>query len=314
MAHAEKSRYYRALKNAGVEFDKHYRMYTTAELKEAYGVLAEQKGWPAELDAPPSETDLPKPQAAPTLPPHPPAAPVADPGTAKLQKQIAELTNTVALLAQRTEMQGDRRRPTEPEPIIQQGAPDLIMQRGAPEPIMKESAPEQHRSPTTQGLDPDEHAGITLNTHVYEPVEVDAAGNKWFQKEVRKPGYAKPRGRRVLREAEYESKKQKVQDGRYTESFEVAGEPTGRESEVKITLPSYQTGIYQAPNMPFKIHTYNGVRGFDLRDVQRYYGGSDLVPDTIKRCYVSTDLCFDITTTIRAIENEYRERVLKKGA
>jgi hypothetical protein len=66
--------------------------------------------------------------------------------------------------------------------------------------------------------------------------------------------------------------------------------------------------------MPFKIHVYQGNRGFDWDDVIAYYGSVDLVPDTIKRTYVSSDLCWDMSTTIRAINDEYRERVLKQGA
>ena len=82
-------------------------------------------------------------------------------------------------------------------------------------------------------------------------------------------------------------------------------------NEVKITLPSYQVGVFLDPRFPFKIHTYNGAQGFDLFDIQKYYGGSDLVPSEIKRVYVSNDLCYDIRTTIRAIQNEAREIQLK---
>ena len=44
----------------------------------------------------------------------------------------------------------------------------------------------------------------------------------------------------------------------------------GDADEIKVTLPSYQTGIFRAPNMPFKIHSYQGTRGFDLEEVQKY--------------------------------------------
>src|SRR5690349_24595823 len=51
MSQSEKAQYYSALKNEGIEFDKHYRDYTTEELKNAYGHL---KGDPDAV--PPSDT------------------------------------------------------------------------------------------------------------------------------------------------------------------------------------------------------------------------------------------------------------------
>lgn len=162
-------------------------------------------------------------------------------------------------------------------------------------------------------LDPNQHAGVTLNTHAeHEVIEVDQYGNKWLQKEVAKPAFPKPRGRRILRYDDPGVRTEQVKVGEYIETFEVADDSrTPVPSEVKITLPSFQTGIYLSPEFPWRIHTYQGARGFNLFDVQEYYGGSDLVPDTIKRCYVSNDLCYDISSTIRAVENEFRERVLK---
>lgn len=159
----------------------------------------------------------------------------------------------------------------------------------------------------------EEHAGLTQNvrggSHV---IKIDPDGTRWFQMEVQKPSYPKPRGRRVLRFTDSGVQKETIKVGEYTETFEIPGDPANAKiNEVKVTLPSYQTGIFLSPNMPFKIHTYRGVRGFDLFDVQNYYGGPDLVPSTIKRCYISNDLCYDIQTTVRAIENEYRERVLQ---
>jgi len=99
-------------------------------------------------------------------------------------------------------------------------------------------------------------------------------------------------------------------NGRYIETFEVAGSEQ-RSGEVKITMPSYQVGVFLDPRFPFKIHTYNGLRGFDLFDVQKFYGGGDLVPPSIKRVYIANDLCYDIRTTIRAVEEEYRQSQLK---
>ena len=83
--------------------------------------------------------------------------------------------------------------------------------------------------------------------------------------------------------------------------------------QVKITLPSYQVGVYrETPASPFKIHVYNGDRGYDLFDVEAFYGGPDTVPADVKRKYVSNVLCYDIRTVNRAIEAEYRERVLPR--
>ena len=159
----------------------------------------------------------------------------------------------------------------------------------------------------------EEHAGLTQNVRGgSQVIKIDPDGTRWFQMEVQKPSYPKPRGRRVLRFTDSGVQKETIKVGEYTETFEIPGDPANAKiNEVKVTLPSYQTGIFLSPNMPFKIHTYRGVRGFDLFDVQNYYGGPDLVPSTIKRCYISNDLCYDIQTTVRAIENEYRERVLQ---
>lgn len=267
MAHGEKSAYYQALKREGYAFDRHYREYTTDELREAWVQLAREKGLPEELD-------LPAPKDAP---------PPREDELAEVREQMAGLAEVVhklaALVTSQPAAAAETRRtePAEPKP-----------------------------------LDPSEHAGIQLNSvQKDEVIEIDQYGNKWYQKEVRKPSYPKPRGRRVLRYEDPGVRTDQVKVGEYTEGFEVAGDPkNARPAEIKITLPSYQTGIYKAPNLPFKIHTYQGVRGFDLYDVQNYYGGADLVPSTIKKRYVATDLCYDITSTIRTIENEYRERVL----
>lgn len=156
--------------------------------------------------------------------------------------------------------------------------------------------------------DPEEMPGQRLNTQPEdEPIRVDEQGRVWYQEEVRKPAYPKPRGRRVLKYLERGVQKETVQNGEYIETFEVAGQGVGAPAEVKITLPSYQVGIYKDPRFPFKIHTYNGRDGFDLFEVQAYYGGAELVPDGVKRVYVENDLCYDVRTVIRAIQNEYRQ-------
>ena len=162
---------------------------------------------------------------------------------------------------------------------------------------------------------PDTVAGLRTNTHsLDEPLRVDENGILWFQDEVRKPAFPKPRGRRVLKYDDPGVKTVKVKSGQFTESFEMPGDGVGRPSEARITMPSYQVGIYKDPRLPFKIAVYNDQRGFDLFEVQKYYGGRDLVPSDIKRVYIENVLCYDIRTVVRAIETEYRERVLKRGA
>ena len=156
--------------------------------------------------------------------------------------------------------------------------------------------------------DPNEMPGQRLNTKAEdEPIRVDEQGRIWYQEEVRKPAYPKPRGRRVLKYLETGVETKSVQSGDYVETFEVAGSGPGKPAEVKITLPSYQVGIYKDPRFPFRIHCYNGREGFNLFEVQRYYGGAELVPEECKRVYIENDLCYDVRTVIRAIQNEHRQ-------
>ena len=191
-------------------------------------------------------------------------------------------------------------------------APQPQAQAQQPPPSMADLAdaavPPVPQAPVAE-RDPNEMAGQRLNTKdELEPIRTDPeTGFIWFQEEVLKPGFAKPRGRRVLRTQDSAAKKVTVQSGEYTETFEVAGDGPRQATEVKITLPSYQTGIYLDPRYPFKIHTYNGVKGFDFFEVGNYYGGIDLVPPGIKRMYVENVLCWDIRTTILAINQEYRQ-------
>lgn len=171
------------------------------------------------------------------------------------------------------------------------------------------------QAPPVAHADPNELAGVRQNTNreTLEPIRTDPeTGNVWFQEEVRKPAFPKPRGRRVLKYRDPGVVVQEVKDGKYTESFEVAGDMSqAREAEVKITLPSFQVGIYQDPRFPFKTVCYNGNEGFDFDDVQRYYGGAELVPEGVKRKYVENVLCYDMRTVIRAIEAEYRQLQLR---
>lgn len=162
-------------------------------------------------------------------------------------------------------------------------------------------------APVVAAADPDELPGQRLNTQGGAPIRIDESGREWYQEEVKKPSYPRPRGRRVLRYQESGVEQVTVQNGEYTETFEVAGSGPGQAAEVKITLPSYQVGIYKDPRFPFKVHTYNGMEGFDLFEVEEFYGGAELVPATVKRIYVENHLCYDIRSVVRAIEAEHRQ-------
>lgn len=165
--------------------------------------------------------------------------------------------------------------------------------------------------PVPSEPDPREMPGQHLNTNTAdEIIRVDDQGREWIQNEIRKPATPQPRGRRVLQYTNTGTEQQSVtlEDGT-VESFEVAGRGT-RTAEVKITLPSYQVGIYRDPRFPFKVYTYGGVNGFDLFGVQEFYGGPELVPASIRRMYVSNVLCYDVRTTIQAIEAEARQLAL----
>jgi hypothetical protein len=141
-------------------------------------------------------------------------------------------------------------------------------------------------------------------------IRIDDEGREWLQEEVRKPAYPKPRGRRVLTYLDTGVKTETIKSGEYVETFEVAGERTGRPAEVKITLPSYQVGIYKDPRFPFKVHTYNDRSGFALADIEEYFGGAELVPRTCKRIYIENDLCYDIRSVVQTIDAQYRELIL----
>lgn len=173
------------------------------------------------------------------------------------------------------------------------------------------SAPALPPPPVQSQADPDEMPSQRLNTKADdEVIRVDERGRQWYQEEVRKPAYPKPRGRRVLKYLDTGVEKQTTKAGEYVETFEVAGNGAGRPAEIKITLPSYQVGIYKDPRFPFKIHCYDGREGFDLFEVQNYYGGSELVPPQVRRVYIENDLCYDIRSVIRAINEEHRALML----
>lgn len=263
---------YNALKDAGIQFEKHYREYTEDELRPAYDKLiqhqAEQQQEALRVNAEqfPPDTAPPDPEAAAFFGYEPEARPVAG----------APLAG---------EGYGGEEPPSQPQPSY----------------------------PGVASRDPQEFAGQRQNTNpnAMEPIRTDEQGRIWYQEEVLKPAYAKPRGRRVLQYQDSGVERRTVKAGEFTESFEVAGTGPARVSEVKITLPSYQVGIFKDPRFPFRVHTYAGNNGFDLFEVQEFYGGAELVPAEIKRIYVENVLCYDIRTTVRAIETEARQLQLQ---
>lgn len=179
-------------------------------------------------------------------------------------------------------------------------------------PVSENPAPPQAAEAASipnKAADPNELPGQRLNQG-FEPIRTDDQGRVWYQEEVLKPAFPKPRGRRVLRYQDTGVEMQTVKAGEYTESFEVAGQGPGKAAEIKITLPSYQVGIYKDPRFPFKVHTYNGNEGFDLWDVQEFYGGAELVPASVKRKYVENTLCYDMRSVINTIQTEYRQNQL----
>lgn len=267
MSAAEKGFHFRRLKAAGVDLGgKHFRDYTTAELKEA-DELAQSNGL---LSAPTEE-------------------------------ELAELHTKI-----------HKKKVRDPEPLPRDEAPTLpeldappsFFGYGEPEPT---PAPAAAPAPVRPEIG--EMAGERQNTKAAEEVLfVDDEGRHWLQKEVLKPAFPKPRGRRVLRYNDPGVVTKTAKDGEYTETFEVAGDPrNATPSEIKITLPSYQVGIYRSRKFPFKVITYNGKSGFDRIEVESYYGGAEMVPPVCKRVYVENVLCYDMRSVIRAINDEYRQ-------
>lgn len=249
MSQGDKAQYWQALKGLGVEFERHYRDYTTKELEDAYAAYVAAGQAPPIAEAPVQE-------------PVPPTA----------------------------------------------GKPSTPADHMVPPPPGQQDTARPAASAPVARRDPDEMAGMRQNTHdELTPLRTDPdTGYIWYQEEVQKPGYAKPRGRRLLKYRDSGFKTERATSGEYTEEFEVAGDQR-RESEARITLPSYQVGIYVDPRFPmFKIHVYGDQTGFDLFDVENYFGGPEHVPDEVKRTYVESSLCYDVRTTVRWIEAEFR--------
>ena len=288
MAQSQKSAYFKALKEQGVTFTKHYREYSTEEFAGAWNILREGKPELPEFPdgAGPSELVPPKQDEA-----------------AELRRQLEE---TSALLAKMTAFVA-----------VQQEQLAHPLQTAPPAPTSPAAQAAPAVKENVHGLDLDKFAGITQNTHgPNDIVKIDEHGNQWLQVEVRKADGLKPRGRRRLRfdNPAVTVSEIRGEDGTM-ESFEIpdTSKPT-TPSEVRITLPSFQTGIYRSPSFPFRIHTYNGARGFDLEDVQNYYGGKDLVPSSVKKMYVYTDLCYDIPSVVSTIREEHARLVLNNSS
>jgi hypothetical protein len=159
-------------------------------------------------------------------------------------------------------------------------------------------------------------AGIRTSTPDEKPIRIDETGKIWYRDYIPKPGYAKERGKRVLEFIDPGVRTAHVKDGNgsIVESFEVPGNAQ-RPGRATIALPSYQIGLYRDPALLgefFKIHVYGDKRVFDFFDVEKYFGGRHQIPKTCKRDYADTMLGFDIDSVIEAIDNEYRDKVLKK--
>lgn len=261
MSNTDRAVYYQALKSAGVTFDRHFREYSTEELKLAYDRLE------AGRVESPADTDDVIPQTPPFIP------------------------------------------DAAPQPVLHHEPPPLLEEEPPPASFFGIAEPQPAEPPVpTAPMNPTEMAGERLNTTPEDvPIRTDENGRVWYQEEIRKPAYPKPRGRRVLTYMDSGVEQQTIKVGDYIETFEVAGTGASRVAEVKVTLPSYQVGKYRDPRFPFAVHVYNGQQGFDLFDVQDYYGGAELVPAEAKRIYVENVLCYDIRTTVRAIEAEYRQ-------
>jgi len=198
--------------------------------------------------------------------------------------------------------------PPEPQQLDQEEPPPPTFfgfEAPEPEPVRTQDIEVRH-------ADPGEMAGQRQNSQPEDvPIRIDPeTGREWYQEEILKPAYPKPRGRRVLTYVETGTKQVQTKSGEFVETFEVAGDGPPRTAEVKITLPSYQVGVFKDPRFPFKVHTYNGLEGFDLFEVRDYYGGAELVPAEAKLVYVENVLCYDIRSVVRAIEAEYRQLML----
>lgn len=190
--------------------------------------------------------------------------------------------------------------------------PAEVLAVAVAEDLQKQASETPPDPPRSNAPDPGELPGQRQSLDP-DVIRVDDFGRQWYQEEVRKPDYPKPRGRRVLKYLDTGVQRKTEINGEYIETFEVAGEGPGRPAEIKITLPSYQVGIYKDPRFPFKMHCYNGREGFAFFEVQDYFGGAEMVPPTCKRVYIENELCYDPRSVINTIQTIHRQLVLQGG-
>lgn len=164
----------------------------------------------------------------------------------------------------------------------------------------------------------DERAGIRQNTHDgrTDPLRVDSLGRVWYVDEILKSAVPKPRMVRKTKSysSNVEVVKTKRPDGGLDETFEIAGQER-HEIEIRTSMPTSQVGLYRDPRFPFRIHQYNGRRGFDHEEVRDFYGGLQLIPTRIQEgtIYIDLVLCFDMNIVRDAMESELRDRQLGLG-
>lgn len=232
---------------------------------------------------------------------------------------VGELRSQLASERSYAAQQEVRQAPA-PEPEDDFPVPTFQVPETTAQPQPSAPAPDPRFEQTVQALrdqPADTVPGLRLNTHGEEkPLRIDADGKIWYKDEITKASYPKERGKRVIEYVDPGVKTQIIRDsnGSIVESFEMPGDQH-RISQARISLPAYQIGLYRDPALLgefFKIHVYQDRRGFDLFDVERYFGGKHQIPQTCKRTYVDTVLCYDIDSVLQAIQDEYREK-LKNG-
>lgn len=284
---SEKSELYNQLKAAGVTFEKGYVHYTVPEL-EALAVEtlsnAPAVGAPSEAEAPVEESpllDVPEPVVPATVPsgaviPEASLRPT-EVRTGRSAQNIQELTAVVTAMFKAGKL-------VEGAEIPYQNHTLLVQDRGA------------------------DRAGLTYSTPDDQPIRVDTLARIWFMDEVAKPAIPKARMTRKTRYMDPGVKQVQTHnsDGSLDEIYETAGDEK-RELTTTVTLPSWQVGKYRDVRLPFLVHSYNEARGFDYVEVNKYYGGRDLVPASIKTLYVGNQLCYDIVSTRSTIENQFAQ-------
>lgn len=146
------------------------------------------------------------------------------------------------------------------------------------------------------------------------PIRTDEQGRVWFQEEIQKSTLARPRGYRVHREVGSGVKKITLPPDAegFTEEIEIS-DGTRKPLEVRVGIPTWQVGIYKEPNMPFRTVVYRDARGFYREDVEKFFGGPDVLPEGVEAIYVGNLLCYPIRETVVAITREYNQ-LEKKGS